>query len=131
MVVSRHVPATSRPSLRTSRGRAPLADAYGFRPLVPELRLLSVYEFVRYWEVLPVAAPGYDGDGFSEWTVLGRKEAASGAFQDGKKKCQAGLHYVVKEPTEVDYLTYPDAPENIYKVFRNLWVLRRRPRRHC
>ena len=38
LVVSRHVPPTSRPSLRTRRSRAPFADAYGFRPLVPELR---------------------------------------------------------------------------------------------
>ena len=58
VVGSRHVPATSRPSFRTTRVRAPLVDLYGFRPLTEEFALLSPYEFVQYWEALPVAQPG-------------------------------------------------------------------------
>jgi len=127
---SRHVPATSRPSFRTTRVRAPLVDLYGFRPLTDELSLLSPYEFVQYWEALPVTQPGLyeDEDSFADWTTLGKAELRKGSFRDGKTKCQAGKHFVVLEPEGGEYVTFPDKPDNIYKNLRHLWVLRRRNR---
>ena len=63
VIAPRHVPVTSKPAFRTNRVRAPLVDLYGFRPLVPELALLSPFEFVQYWEALPVKQPSeYDDE---------------------------------------------------------------------
>ena len=75
VVASRHVPVASKPAFRTNRVRAPLVDIYGFRPLVPELALLSPYEFVHYWMALPVKQPSdYDDETFADWTREGKTE---------------------------------------------------------
>jgi hypothetical protein len=108
--------------------RPPLVDLYGFRPLTEEFALLSPYEFVRYWEALPVTQPGKYEQDFGHWTTLGKEELCKGSFRDGKTKCQAGKHFVVSEPEGEEYVTFPDKPENIYKNLRHLWVLRRRNR---
>ena len=51
------VPATVKPHVRTERSTVPWADAYGFRPLQPPWRLLSLYEFVVYWRCEALVPP--------------------------------------------------------------------------
>ena len=114
---------------RTNRVRAALVNIYGFRPLVPELALLSPYEFVQYWMALPVKQPSdYDDETFADWTREGKTELRKGSFQDGKKKCKAGVHFIVIKPTDQSYMTFPQEPVAVYGQLRHLWILRRRRR---
>ena len=64
----------------------------------------------------------------ARWTKEGNAERSRGSFQDGKKKRKAGVHFVVIEPEDDSYMTFPQEPVAVYGQLRHLCVLRRRRR---
>ena len=114
------------PVRRGDVGNAPIFircfdDIYGYRGTNRKVYYLSPWEFLMYWEVLPLRPPsGDDGGGDTKWTP----EFAQGGRPEGKD-CEPGRHYVVDE-------TLGDAPDVVLlspcTVLRHQWYLRRRQR---
>ena len=136
-----HVPASTRPHVRTERSKPAYPDMYGFRPLQWPWRLLSAFEFMMYWHCEPLVAPfvyARQGDmPRTEWTEAGDKKYKEMLIQDYKKKqgwkyesvvLRPGTHYTVLECPTKSYYTFPETPERTYSVFRHAWVLVRNKR---
>ena len=126
-----YVPPTSKPSARNRRSAAPMVDLYGFRPLEQPWRMLCVFEFIRWWCAEPVLAPHqyqHDEDRRSMWTQAGLEIQKTQKYKDGKVQLVPGIHFLVCEPMDEEYYTFPTEPAAIYGTFRHRWVLMRRKR---
>ena len=54
-----YIPPTRKPNMRSDRSKVNECEAYGYRPLWHPWKLLSPYEFWRYWRVVPLLIPTY------------------------------------------------------------------------
>ena len=71
---------------------------YGYRPRVHPWKLLSPYEFVRYWDAQPLLVPShYQNLGVrsrTKWTHLGNELQRTTEYKEGKLVAKPGKHYV-------------------------------------
>ena len=127
-----YVPSTKRPNVRTDRAKVNECDAYGYRPLLHPWKLLSAYEFLRYWRVVPLLSPTYYyNKGVKQrtvWTAEGRKVIQRSEYKDGQISLKPGVHYIAVESVSNEYYLFPEEPFDIYKIFRHSWALERNPR---
>ena len=127
-----YVPPTRRPNVRSEHTKPVDMDMYGFRPLRHPWKLLSPYEFLMRWRGEPLLTPtAYFNQGLpsrTKWTLEGAALVKSSAYKDGKVVAKPGLHYVVVEPEDSTYFTFPEEPKSIYETFRLSWILVRKKR---
>ena len=119
------VPKTRKPNIRSTRVSVPQADVYGFRPLAKTpFRLLSPYEFLRFWEAVPLTPPRNPKlEHRTQWTSEGENIKKSMGVLLGKTKLVPGVHYIVKEPTSSDeYYTFSER----FPTLRHNWIIIRR-----
>ena len=68
-------PPCRKPHIRTRGSKVHEFEAYGYRPLEHPWKLLSAYEFLRYWKVVPLFVPKHysnRGDiARAKWTMQG------------------------------------------------------------
>ena len=121
-------PVPKNTNIKSAHSRANDFDIYGLRPFVKPWRLLSVYEFLRYWTVEPLLIPThYENKGVpsrSQWTAQGLKLRQSSEYKAGNIAARAGQHYVAIDPGLFgDYHLFPEEPADVYSEFRHSWVL--------
>ena len=103
---------------------------YGERP--QELKYLSPYEFVTYWEAVLCKYPSREdcpeSDFHAELTELGKKklqdarELRSMGERNAVADMYPGVDYMVRSPQkEENWLPFPDVPSTQH--FRHTWVL--------
>ena len=123
-----YIPPTRKPSIRSNKSRADDREIYGYRPLLKPWKLLSVYEFFRFWRAEPVMLPTYYENrrmaSRSIWTEAGELLVNSQEYKEGNKVAKPGIHFLVQEPTDGSYFTLPDEPA----VLHHSWVLVRQER---
>ena len=54
-----YIPPTKTPHVRSKRLKANEFETYGLRPLCYPWKLLSPYDFLGQWEIVPLLAPSY------------------------------------------------------------------------
>ena len=95
---SQGVPYTVTPKRRTKRSKAPLMDAYGFRPLIPAVTLLSAYEFYMHWRCEPLLPPfeyRYESEQRTVWTPAGEALYAKSCRYRNEVQFVPGTHFTV------------------------------------
>ena len=114
-----------------------VAVLYGERPA--DLKHLSPYEFVTYWEAVlckyPMSEDAEITDYHAELTALGKQKLkdAQELQKEGERNAIAdmypGIDYVVRIPAkEENWLPFPDVPSSRAQDLRHTWVLVRRKR---
>ena len=126
------VPPTRRPNVRTAGTKPVDMDMYGYRPLRAPWIFLSPYEFLMRWRGEPLLTPTeYVNRGNptrTTWTALGAALVRTAEYKKGKVVAKPGVHYVVIEPEDTTYSTFPEEPRQIFEIFRHSWVLVRKKR---
>ena len=102
-----------------------VAELYGQRPR--ELRYLSPYEFVRYWEPRLLKYPRRIRDEGSEFHAVLTEAGEEKLREERSAELKPGTDYVVKQPDGgAGWLAYSDVPSTQH--IRHTWVLVRRRR---
>ena len=74
--------------MRSDRSQVNECEAYGYRPLCHTWKLLSPYEFGRYWRVVPSLIPTYYKNrgktSWTKWTAEGIQLIKSQEYEEGK-----------------------------------------------
>ena len=85
-----HVPATSRPHVRTGRGKSPYPECYGYRPQRAPWQALCAYEFMMFWHCEPLLPPSvYQEKGVisrTTWTPDGEENHNKSTTSHSKTK---------------------------------------------
>ena len=127
-----YVPPSRRPHIRPANAKPVDMDIYGFRPLTFPWKLLSPYEFLMRWRGEALLAPTeyYNRDipAKTKWTQAGFALVKSTAYKEGKLVAKPGIHYVVVEPEDSSYSTFPEEPKSTFEAFRHTWILVRKKR---
>ena len=112
-----------------------LVFLYGHRPKTSPCWFLSLYEFVRYWDVMPVRYPtclqANEQDDKSMHAILtesGKRRLADAKATHEKPDFQAGTDYIIKEAPPADADWYPFEETTFTSAYRHTWVLVRRRR---
>ena len=129
-----YVPPTKKPNVRTDRSRGNAFDSYGLRPLCHPWKLLSAYEFLRQWQVVPLLVPTHylnrKETPRTQWTEEGKAFVKTKEYRAGKVAAKAGVHFIAVINDKDGYYLYPEEPKSVFAVFRHSWALVRRNRPH-
>ena len=129
-----YVPPTKKPNVRTDRSRGNAFDSYGLRPLCHPWKLLSAYEFLRQWQVVPLLVPTHylnrKETPRTQWTEEGKAFVKTKEYRAGKVAAKAGVHFIAVRNDKDGYYLYPEEPKSVFAVFRHSWALVRRRRPH-
>ena len=122
-----YVPPTRKPNVRTDRSRVNAFDAYGLRPLCHPWKLLSSYEFLRQWQVVPLLVPTHylnrKETPRTEWTEEGKAFVKTKEYRGGKVAAKAGVHFIAVRNDKDGYYLYPEEPKSVFAVFRHLSLI--------
>ena len=122
-----YVPSAHKPHVRNDRVRPNYFEIYGYRPLDFPWKLLSPYEFLRYWRAEPLLVPSYYVNrglpARTEWTEEGYELTRTQEYKVGEKMAKLGIHYLALDNNGVHYFLFPEHPSHIYNIFRHAWVL--------
>ena len=128
------VPETKRPNVRTDRSRVNVFEAYGLRPQTYPWKLLSAYEFWRFWNVVPLLLPTYYVNrGIRPrtiWTEEGQRLTRTQEYKEGKRVAKPGIHFVAVSDVQHDptYYLFPEHPTTTFTSFRHAWAIERNAR---
>ena len=131
-----YIPPTYQPRTQCNNIKLQHVDVYGYRPLRNSpFELLSVFEFYMYFyaEALlwPEAATATTR---TKWTPLGlmmwneHKAKRKVNPREPMPRWLPGRHYIVIEPEQDEYYTFPSEPVRTYETFRHRWVIVRNRR---
>jgi hypothetical protein len=127
--IDRRNPHRGTPSIKN------IVFLYGHRPKTSPCWFLSIYEFVRHWNLMPVRYPSTletnEQDDKSMHAVLtdsGKRRIATAKRAWEKPDLQAGKDYKIKDipPKDANWFPFADTP--FTSVYRHTWVLVRRRR---
>ena len=111
-----YIPPTRKPNMRSDRSKVNECEAYGYRSLCQAWKLLSPYEFGRYWRVVPLLIPTYyKNRGKTSWT----KWTAEGIQFLKARNTKKGKFLQNPECTSKQYQAQPT---NISCFLKNLKV---------
>ena len=120
-----HVPATSRPHVRTERAKAPYPECYGYRPQRAPWQALCAYEFMMFWHCEALVAPSvYENNGEvarTQWTEAGEREYETYLAEQRKRIMGVPWKHVVLRPGD-HYVVVP-CPSGSYDTFPDVRVL--------
>ena len=127
--------ATAWRKQRQQLRRFDWAQAYGHRPCHDGLWELSPYEFIMYWDVVPMRVPGSRKEWMQEpaeqWdvtmTAAGRAKIEKAKGEETKLTLTPGKDYKVKQSTKKGRVQYPAQSG---AVLRHGWCLQRRSTPH-
>ena len=92
-----YIPPTKTPHVRSKRLKANEFEASGLRPLCKPWKLLSPYEFLGQWELVPLLAPSYyyslQQTSRTVWTAEGLQFSKSNDYLTKKEAAKPGLHF--------------------------------------
>jgi hypothetical protein len=119
---------------------APWPLLYGYRPLTPDLRLLSPWEFTQYYQPVMLYPPcSRECKDITTWSEGGEafyeEHRAEFAEEDDPVFLLAGVHYCLREEAELSqeifegFLFFPGDPTDFeVQKLRARWALRRKVR---